>query len=265
MPALAGQVYPATLDLRRRDIDGPRPAPGTRRKSTTTPRPSPRRRSRRSPGSTGSASTPAPPPTTTTSDAVAMRSLTQAGPRAVAMAAMPSPRPVRPSPSVVVADRDTGAPDSACAEHGDGLGPARPDLGPVPDHVDGDVADDVPGLGDQPRGLAQQRHPGRARPLGPRRTEVRAEVAEPGRGKERVAGRVGGRVPVGMPGQAGLARPFKPRQDTGSARLRRDAHPPRAPLAATSPPRADYLAPAGYETTRAGEITAQAGPGTRLN
>ena len=29
------------------------------------------------------------------------------------MAAMPSPRPVRPRPSVVVADRDTGAPDSA--------------------------------------------------------------------------------------------------------------------------------------------------------
>ena len=33
--------------------------------------------------------------------------------RAVAIAAMPSPRPVRPRPSVVVADRLTGAPDSA--------------------------------------------------------------------------------------------------------------------------------------------------------
>ena len=128
---------------------------------------------------------------------------------------MPSPRPVRPSPSVVVADRDTGAPDSASLQHGDGLGPARPDLGPVPDHADGDVADRVPGLADQPRGLPQQRHSRRARPLRPRRTEVRAEVAEPGRGKQRVAGRVGGRVPVGMPGQPGLPRPFKPGQEQG--------------------------------------------------
>src|SRR5204862_3017927 len=33
--------------------------------------------------------------------------------RALAIAAMPSPRPVRPSPSVVVPDTLTGAPDSA--------------------------------------------------------------------------------------------------------------------------------------------------------
>ena len=83
------------------------------------------------------------------------------------MAATPSPRPVRPRPSVVVADSDTGAPDRARAEHGDGLGPARADLGPVADDVDGDVPDDEPRLGDQARGLAEQRNPGRPRPLGP--------------------------------------------------------------------------------------------------
>ncbi len=33
--------------------------------------------------------------------------------RAVAIAAMPSPRPVRPKPSVVVAERETGAPERA--------------------------------------------------------------------------------------------------------------------------------------------------------
>ena len=34
---------------------------------------------------------------------------------AVAIAAMPSPRPVRPSPSVVVADSETGAPTASCS------------------------------------------------------------------------------------------------------------------------------------------------------
>src|SRR5215472_15831651 len=37
--------------------------------------------------------------------------------RAVAIAAMPSPRPVRPRPSAVVADTLTGAPDSASARN----------------------------------------------------------------------------------------------------------------------------------------------------
>ena len=56
------------------------------------------------------------------------------------MAATPSPRPVRPSPSVVVAETDTGAPTaadraaSASARRG-------PIFGPVADHLDGDVAD----------------------------------------------------------------------------------------------------------------------------
>ena len=61
---------------------------------------------------------------------------------AVAMAARPSPRPVRPSPSVVVADTDTGAP-SRLGQHRLRLGAARADPRPVADDLHGGVADPV--------------------------------------------------------------------------------------------------------------------------
>ena len=80
---------------------------------------------------------------------------------AVATAAMPSPRPVRPSPSVVVPDTLTGAPPSAsdstfCASSRRGA-----IRGPVPDHLDRDVAHGETGTGEQCGGGAQQRGPGR--------------------------------------------------------------------------------------------------------
>ena len=105
---------------------------------------------------------------------------------AVAIAAMPSPRPVSPSPSVVVADTDTGAPTAAesAASASARRGPSR---GTVADDLDGDVADLEAGGAHPPRGLLEQGHAGRARPRRVRRTEVAAQVAEPGGREQRVA------------------------------------------------------------------------------
>ncbi len=80
------------------------------------------------------------------------------------MAATPSPRPVRPSPSVVVADTDTGAPTavdstaSASARRG-------PSLRPVADDLHRDVADLEAGGPHPPGRLGEQGHAAGARPL----------------------------------------------------------------------------------------------------
>ena len=72
------------------------------------------------------------------------------------MAARPSPRPVRPSPSVVVADTDTGAPTaaesaaSASARRG-------PIFGLVADHLYRHIGDRPPVVADTPDHLGQQR------------------------------------------------------------------------------------------------------------
>src|SRR5205085_63653 len=68
-----------------------------------------------------------------------------------------------------------------------GFGPPGSNTRPVPDHLHHDVADDEAGVADQPERLAQQRDAGRPRPLGPGGAEVRAEIAEPGRGQQRGA------------------------------------------------------------------------------
>ena len=130
---------------------------------------------------------------------------------AVAIAATPSPRPVRPSPSVVVAETETGAPDGG-RERRRGLGPARTQAGAVADHLDGHVADLEAGRPHPRCGLGQQGRAGGAGPLRLRRAEVRSEVAEPRRREQGVARGVRRHVAVGVtlealrlvgPGEAG--------------------------------------------------------------
>ncbi len=120
---------------------------------------------------------------------------------------MPSPRPVRPSPSVVVPETLTGAPPRAADRAASAS--ARPGRDPraVADHLNGHVSDDEAGLGQNPAGLAQKGGAARARPLGPVGAELPTQIAEAGRRQQRVAGGMGGHVSVGVAGQAGLARP----------------------------------------------------------
>ena len=131
--------------------------------------------------------------------------------RAVAMAATPSPRPVRPRPSVVVAETVTGAP-AAGAEAGLRLGATGAEPGPVADHLDRDVADREARGADPCGGLGQQRGAGGAGPGGVGRAELGAQVAQPGGRQQGVAGSVRGDVTVGVtlqpvvlvgPGQSG--------------------------------------------------------------
>ncbi len=120
---------------------------------------------------------------------------------AVAIAATPSPRPVRPSPSVVVAETDTGAPTAARRP---GLVAPWAETGPVADHLHGDVDDLEPGRAHPAGGLGQQGGARRAGPLGLGGAEVRAQVAQVGGGEERVAGRVRRHVGVGVALETGL-------------------------------------------------------------
>ena len=135
----------------------------------------------------------------------------------MAMAATPSPRPVRPRPSVVVAATDTGAP--AAADSAASASSRRgPSLRPVADHLDGDVADDGTRRAARMRGrLGEQAHPGGAGQLGPVGAEVRAQVAEPGGREQRVAGGVGGDVAVGVAGQPPLTGPEQAGERQGAA------------------------------------------------
>ena len=137
---------------------------------------------------------------------------------AVAMAATPSPRPVRPSPSVVVAERLTGA-ASAVGERGGRLVAARAEARDVADDLHRDVADLPAGVAHAAGRLGQERDARGAGPLGLGGAEVGAEVAEPGRGEEGVAGGVRGDVGVRValePG--GLVRPGE------AGEVHRDAH-----------------------------------------
>ena len=145
------------------------------------------------------------------------------------MAARPSPRPVRPSPSVVVADTLTGA-ATARGQHRLRVAPARADPGRLADQLDRDVADRPARGGHQDRGLGEQGDAGRAGPPRVRGAEDRAEVAEAGRGQQRVAGGVRGDVAVGVAGAAVRARPLQAGQPAPAARLDRvhvdaDAYP----------------------------------------
>ncbi len=155
--------------------------------------------------------------------------------RAVAIAAMPSPRPVRPRPSVVVADRDTGAPASARLSTATASARRGPILGLLP-------------MTQMATSRWRTRHcpPGarspRAglRPARPPTRDVTCRNARQGRpGPRRKAGRHRPRGPRHHRRNARQA-PSPPaiRAQPGIAPVqpRTDAHPPRDPPAATSPP-----------------------------
>ena len=149
---------------------------------------------------------------------------------AVAMAAIPSPRPVRPSPSVVVAATVTGAPPSAADSTASASRPPGRDLRLVPDELYGHVADAVPGAADK---LGDGRKQLGARRTGPPRfgrAEAAAEITKSRSGQQRIARRVRGDITIGMAGQPILARPEEPGQierATGTQRvdIDPDAHP----------------------------------------
>ena len=127
------------------------------------------------------------------------------------MAATPSPRPVRPRPSVVVAETVTGAPAAAvsAASASARRGPRR---GRLPITWTATLPTAKPGRAHAGGGLGEQGDPGRAGPGGVGRAELAAEVAEPRGRQQRVARGVRGDVAVGVtleavvlvgPGQAG--------------------------------------------------------------
>src|SRR5699024_252027 len=91
-----------------------------------------------------------------------------------------------------------------------GLLPAAGQPRPVADHLHRDVADAEAGLTHPARGLTQQARPGGPCPFWAVHAEVRAEVADPGRGEERIAGRMAGDVGIGVAGEPGLTLPEQP-------------------------------------------------------
>ena len=146
----------------------------------------------------------------------------------MAIAAMPSPRPVRPRPSVVVPDTDDRAADRGRRA------PAAPrpagcrSSGALPITWTAALPTRPALRGEQPAHLGQQRDPARARPLGAAGAEHRADVAEAGGGQQRVAQRVRGDVAVGVAGAAVHAVPAQPGDPALPARLDRvhvGAHP----------------------------------------
>ena len=123
--------------------------------------------------------------------------------RAVAIAAMPSPRPVRPSPSVVVAERETGAPSasprtrSACSRR-------EPILGSLPITCTGRLTEEVDACGVGPLRLAA--------------AEVAADVAEPRGAEHGVNHRVSRTVAVGVSLEACFSvRPLEPGEPEGTS------------------------------------------------
>ncbi|MCO5576786.1 hypothetical protein L7F22_030606 [Adiantum nelumboides] len=137
----------------------------------------------------------------------------------VATAARPSPRPVRPRPSVVVPETATGPP-AASVRGPFCLGAPRADLRVVADDLHRGVADRPARFLEQAADLGQQRGPARPGPLRAAGAEHRAQVAEAGRGEQRVAERVRGDVAVGVPGAAVHTRATaaRPRGSRGRAR-----------------------------------------------
>ena len=148
--------------------------------------------------------------------------------RAVAIAATPSPRPVRPRPSVVVPLTDTGAPtaseSAACASSR-----RVPTFGRLPTTWTATLPISKPGLAHQTSGLGEQGRPGRPGQLGPGGAEVRPEVTDAGRREQRVAGGVRGDVGVGVAVEPALPGPVQP----GDPQL---APGPSAASACTSTP-----------------------------
>src|SRR6188768_2381804 len=78
------------------------------------------------------------------------------------------------------------------------LGAASPETRTLADHLDRHVPDGVPGRADADGGLGEEGSAGRAGPGGVGGAELRAQVAQPRGGQQRVAGRVRGDVSVGV-------------------------------------------------------------------
>ena len=119
---------------------------------------------------------------------------------AVASAAMPSRRPVKPSPSVVVALTLTRPPIEVeqlgdAPAHGVAV---RGDLRGLAEHGDVDVADRAAACAYKSNGLAQEDGGGGALPARVRVGEMLADVARADGAEQRVGERVQGDVGVGM-------------------------------------------------------------------
>ena len=126
----------------------------------------------------------------------------------MAIAAIPSPRPVNPSASVVVAATLTGAPRMP-REQRLGLGAPGRELRAVADDLQRDVADGEPRLADATERLGEEHLAVRA--LEPRiaGAEDGPDVAESRGREQRVADGVARGVAVAVPREAALPRPVQ--------------------------------------------------------
>ena len=116
--------------------------------------------------------------------------------RAVAIAAMPSPRPVRPSPSVVVADTLTEAPDSASLITFSASARRGATRGRFPITCTATLPMTNPASLTS-RNVSRSREiPDAPAHSGAGRAEVLAEIAEASRRQQRGAGSVAGHVSV---------------------------------------------------------------------
>ena len=163
---------------------------------------------------------------------------------------MPSPRPVKPSPSLVVAlmlTRSEAMPrTSPVADRH--RRPVRPDPGSLADDHQIHVLDPSTTCGQDGRGVAQEARRIGVAPLRVVGREVAANVAGRYRAQDRVGDRVEGHVRVGMADQAQLVGYADPTQDQGSL-WREGMHiepEPRAPACA-----ADEKALSGLQVLRA--------------
>src|SRR5699024_1575530 len=119
------------------------------------------------------------------------------------------------------AARDADLRTGGLAHRRAGLLAAPGEARTVADHLHRDVADAEAGLTHPARRLVQQTRARSPRPLGPIHAEVRAEVADPGRGEERIAGRMAGDVGIGVAGEPGLTLPEQPGDPQLATGLRR--------------------------------------------
>src|SRR6266487_187824 len=121
-----------------------------------------------------------------------------------ALAATGQPEPVGSRPGQADRNSSEGSGDRSLR-----IGTTGGDPWPVADHLNRDVADREPGIGEQSRGLAKQLRPPRALPPRLGGTELTAEISEASRGQQRIARSMRNRITIGMTGQAPLARPVQ--------------------------------------------------------
>ena len=119
---------------------------------------------------------------------------------------------MKPSPSVVVAETDTGAPPSAADSAASASARRAAKPRPVRLHLHRDVADAPARLAEQPEGAGEEDVGVGTGVLGVVGAEVRADVAEARRGEQRVDDGVGDGIAVGVARERGLARPFEARE-----------------------------------------------------